>query len=283
LPNDPANVDSSHRARYTIDPIDEDTMIRRLLLALLLLGSSLRADAGFFTDIWYNVLQSGQGYNLVQTDDFIFITFFIYDENGDPTFVIATLFYDGVSSYTGDLIATKGTFFGIPWVGATEQTVGTAAFTPSAGNAYEGTLAYTYTGRGSVNVAITRQTLLPFDIAGRYEGNTRGTYSACANAADNNNWESGSFITVTQQPDQSVTLAFGFDGGLRCSLAGTLIQNGLLYRIAGATYTCNDGLSTTADVSELRRTAQGLEGRLFAAQVLAGCTENARFSALATQ
>src|SRR5262245_49278384 len=142
-------------------------MIRRLLLALLLMGSSLRADAGFFTDIWYNFLQSGQGYNVVQTDHFIFITFFIYDENGKPTWVIATLDYDGVSAYTGDLIATTGTFFGVPWVGSTDQVVGTATFTPSANNAYQGNLSYTYNGRGSANVAITRQTLTSIDIGGR--------------------------------------------------------------------------------------------------------------------
>jgi hypothetical protein len=119
-------------------------MIRRLLLALLLMGSTLRADAGFYADTWYNLLQSGQGYNLVQTDSFIFITFFIYAEDGSPTFVIATLTYDeGTASYTGDLVATTGTFFGAPWVGATEATVGTATFTPSASNAYEGTLRRT--------------------------------------------------------------------------------------------------------------------------------------------
>jgi len=118
-------------------------MIRRLLLALLLMGSSLRADAGFCTDIWYNILQSGQGCNVVQTDTFTFITFYTYDEDGNPTWVIATLDWDGVSSYRGDLIATTGTFFGIPWVGATEMTVGTATFAPSANNACEATLSYT--------------------------------------------------------------------------------------------------------------------------------------------
>ena len=256
-------------------------MIRRLLLALLLLGSSLRAEAGFYTDIWYNVLQSGQGYNLVQTDGFIFITFFIYAEDGTPTWVIATLNFDeGTSSYTGDLIATTGTFFGAPWVGATEVTVGTATFTPSASNAYEGTLAYTYTGRGSANVAITRQSLTAVAIAGRYEGSTRGRYSECANEDDDGRYETAARITVTQQPNQSATLVFAFESGLRCTLAGTLIQNGQLYRMAGAAYTCNDGLSTTADVTELRRTAHALEGRFVAASVFGGCMESARFAAL---
>lgn len=52
--------------------------------------------------------------------------------------------------------------------------------------------------------------------------------------------------------------------------------------MAGASYTCNDGLSTTADVTELRRTAHALEGRLFAANAFGGCTERARFAALAS-
>jgi len=259
-------------------------MIRRFLLALLLLGSSLRADAGFYTDIWYNSLQPGHGYNVVQTNNFIFITFFIYAENGSPTWVIAQLTYDpGTSSFTGELIATTGTFFGAPWVGVTEQTVGTATFTPSANNAYEGTLVFTYNGRGSANVPLTRQTLTPIPVAGRYDGSARGTYTGCTNSADNGSYQSDARITVTEQPNQGVTLVFAFDSGLRCTLVGTLIQNGLLLRIAGASYNCNDGLSTTADVSELRRSAQSFEGRLFAAQVFGGCAERTRFSGLAAE
>lgn len=87
---------------------------------------------------------------------------------------------------------------------------------------------------------------------------------------------------MTEQANQSATLVFSFDSGLRCTLAGTLIQNGQLYRMAGASYTCNDGLSTTADVTELRRTAHALEGRLYAANVFGSCTERARFAALAS-
>ncbi len=54
-------------------------MTKRLLLALLLLGAAIRAEAIDWTDIWYNISQQGYGYNLVQSGDhgFIYVTFYL--------------------------------------------------------------------------------------------------------------------------------------------------------------------------------------------------------------
>ena len=43
-----------------------------------------------------------------------FATFFIYGQNGSPTWYTAQLTWDG-SKFTGGLYATGGTWFAAPW------------------------------------------------------------------------------------------------------------------------------------------------------------------------
>jgi len=63
-------------------------------------------------------------------------------------------------------------------------------------------------------------------------------------------------------------------------LSGTLEQHGQQCRIPSATYTCSDGLNATARLSEIKATALGIEGRLFAPSLGGGCQESATFSAV---
>ena len=81
----------------------------------------------------------------------------------------------------------------------------------------------------------------------------------------------------------SATFTITYSGGLTCTFAGTYQQNGQYYRIANASYTCSDGLDTTATMSEIKATSLGIEGRYFAPSVGDGCTENATFSAVLVQ
>ena len=259
-------------------------MIRRILLAVLLLASAFRAEAGFYTDIWYKVVESGWGANLVQTDDFIFVTFFIYGPDGKPTWYSAELRRDGPTRYAGDVYATTGTFFGVPWKAAnkTEAIVGTASFTPSTANAYEGTLAYNVTGVGSASNLVERQTLTPPVLGGFYAGGQAGSYQGCTDPAGNYVYRDHYDLTVTHDVTKgTVTLQFDSLGGYTCTLSGKLVQNGQLYRVPTATYKCTGGyeLDTTATLSEIKQTSQGIEGRLFAPNAgAAGCSETASFS-----
>ena len=59
-----------------------------------------------------------------------------------------------------------------------------------------------------------------------------------------------------------------------------LEQHGLQYRIPTATYRCSDGVNTSATLSEIRATAQGIEGRISAVSSAGACRENAAFSAV---
>ncbi len=57
-------------------------MIVRNTFAALVLAAALPAHAVDYTDIWYDAAESGWGVNLVQSDAFIFGTFFVYAPNG---------------------------------------------------------------------------------------------------------------------------------------------------------------------------------------------------------
>ena len=63
-------------------------MWKRLFFAastLAALAMPLPAAATDYTDIWYVASEPGYGFNLIQGDGVIFITFFIYSSGNTPT------------------------------------------------------------------------------------------------------------------------------------------------------------------------------------------------------
>lgn len=255
---------------------------RQLVLRAALIAaccSPCAAVATDFTDIWYIPQESGWGVNVVQSDAFMFLTFFVYGADNKPTWYTALLDWDG-SRYSGNLYATQGTFWANPWnVGdhPDAQLVGTASFEPDALNAYQATLVYAVNGTGSVTKRIVRQSLKPIAIGGSYLGAQAGSYAACDASGPYTDRYS---LTVTQSAN-SATLTFNYDSGAVCTISGTLNQHGQLYDMPSASYTCTGSLvfTTAAALYELKATAQGLEGRL-SANLPSGCQENANFSAV---
>jgi hypothetical protein len=237
-----------------------------------------------YTDSWYaGPAEAGWGVNFTQSDDFIFATLFIYGPQspGQPTWYTAQMTWDGQSQFVGGLYATTGTFYANPWNpnNSTNTQVGVASFTPSTQNNYEGTFSYTVNGVGTVTKALTRLTLTPILLAGSYAGGQSGSYSNCTAPASNRTYQDFFTSQVTQN-GTNVTMTFVYSGGqnpLTCTISGALLQNGLIYRIPNASYSCSDGMQTTASVSDLRATPLGIEGQFSAASVGAGCRETARF------
>ncbi|HEY1327268.1 MAG TPA: hypothetical protein VGI14_10045 [Casimicrobiaceae bacterium] len=260
--------------------------IRRLLRTVLLGAClvALPARAVDYTDIWWIPEESGWGLNVVQADNVLFLTFFIYGADTKPTWYTAILNWDGVA-YSGGLFATQGTYYALPWNPALRGVaqVGTATFQPDNLNAYQATLTYTVNNVGTVIKAIQRQTLAPIALAGSYVGGQVGGYSNCAAAGS----YTDTYDLGVTQTGGVATFTFNYaDAQSVCTLSGPLEQHGQLYRIAGASYQCTGGaladLNTTATVYEIKQTAQGIEGRL-AATLNSGCQENANFSATLKQ
>ena len=233
-----------------------------------------------YTDTWYIPAESGWGVNFTQTDNFIFATFFIYDADKKPTWYTAHLTWDGHSQFAGPLKLTNGTKFSAPWnpKELTEAQAGTASFTPSTANNYEGTLTYAVTGVGMVTKAIQRQTLTSIPLAANYVGGQSGSYSACATGSSNRLYQDFFDLEVTQA-GTNVSMAFSFrNGTLTCTLAGTLTLHGSLQSVDNATYQCSDGLMTHASIYNLKATPLGIEGQFTAPSVGGDCREDARFS-----
>jgi len=256
-------------------------MLKRLLLCLFLLVAALPAWATDYTDIWYNPTEAGWGANIVQSDDFMFVTFFIYGPDNKPTWYTAELTLDAGKNYTGKLYATTGTFYGAPWRTVDRTEVGTAAFQPTSPST--GRLIYTVTTppalAATVTKAIQRQTLTRITLGGSYIGAQSGTYSGCNNAATNGPYTDNFSLEVVQSGGVNLTMTFSYQS-FTCTLSGTLTQFGQLYTIPTTTYACSDGLNTNASIGELKATNLGIEGHFSAPVVGGGCREDATFSAV---
>jgi hypothetical protein len=257
-------------------------MLKRLFLAVLLSCAALGARAADYTDIWWNPAENGWGVNLVQSDNFIFATFFVYGPNNQPIWYAGNLNADGIGNYTGGLYVTTGTYFGtVPYNpaqwGVTQ--VGTATFTPTT--AYTGVLSYNV-GTVTVTKNIQRQTLTAIALGGTYVGGQSGEYVSCPDTSLNATYIDTYTLSVSQSPASVATFTFSYDlANATCTMSGTLEQHGQLYRIPNATYQCTGGLSfnETATMYEIKATALGIEGR-FTSGLSDGCTENAWFSAV---
>jgi len=98
-----------------------------------------------YQDLWWNKpanSESGWGINLNHEGDTIFATWFTYDLDGSPLWLVVTANKTGPGVYTGDLFRTSGTRFDAFAPGNVVSTkVGTATLTFADGN--DATLNYT--------------------------------------------------------------------------------------------------------------------------------------------
>jgi hypothetical protein len=256
-------------------------MFKRLLLCLFLLTAASRVGAVDYTDIYYIPAESGWGVNVVQSDNFLFVTFFIYGPTNQPTWYTAQLTLDSSGNYNGTLYATTGTFYAMPWKTSDQTTtqVGTASFRPTS--AYTATLVYTVTTPTALAATVTkliqRQSLTPITIGGSYIGAQSGAYSGCSNTSNNGGYSDFFGLVVNQSTNGSVTFNFTYQS-FTCTMSGTLTQFGQLYTMPTTAYVCSDGLNTNASMTEIKATSLGIEGKFSAPAVGGGCQEDATFS-----
>jgi hypothetical protein len=112
-------------------------------------GALAAAQAVNYTAMWAvpNLAEGGWGINFTHQGDVIFVSWFIYDQNGAPIWVSATLTKTGTRTYTGELDMTTGPpFSAVPYnpTLVTHTTVGTATVVFTDGN--NGTFTYTLNG-----------------------------------------------------------------------------------------------------------------------------------------
>jgi hypothetical protein len=256
--------------------------VRALLVALLLSLAIVRpAAATDYTDLWYTAGENAWGVNFNQADNFLFATFFIYGPDQQPTWYTGQMNRDSNGLWAGPLYRSTGSYFGAPWSEA-EKTivqVGLVTFTPSS--SYAGTLTYNV---GGVNVAkvVSRLTLQTIALGGVYSGSLVSIFSSCNDPSLNGSVRSFYDMVVTQNATGGLIMDMTApppNNTTTCRMAGQIIQDGQLYRMPNGSYTCGTTFSSTVQMSEIKQTAQGIEGQ-WVAPISLGCIETAYFSAV---
>jgi hypothetical protein len=114
-----------------------------------------------YQDLWWNapaMSESGWGINLSHQGDTIFATWFTYDLDGSPLWLVVTAHKTGSSVYSGDLYRTAGARFDAFNPASVVPTkVGTATFTFANGNS--ATFRYTVQVAGMPNPVTQTKTI----------------------------------------------------------------------------------------------------------------------------
>jgi hypothetical protein len=148
-----------------------------------------------YTGLWWNSSESGWGMNVIQQEQILFITLFIYGTGNAPTWYVASnvAFTSanaaGDRTYTGQLFATTGTPFGtVPFVpsSVTVTQPGNITFVGRA----DGTATLQYNvGATTVNKTLVRQTWaqpnFTLNTISNYAAANSDTTTGCTNPSDN--------------------------------------------------------------------------------------------------
>jgi hypothetical protein len=149
---------------YTVNGISQTKSITRQVFGPLPTCSygtqPNLALATNYQDLWWNApaaSEDGWGINFTHQGDTLFATWFTYDLDGSPLWLVATAPKSGPGTYTGTLYRTTGpAFSAVPFAPKFVPTaVGTATFTFADGN--HASFAYSITGIGPTTVSQTKQ------------------------------------------------------------------------------------------------------------------------------
>jgi len=233
----------------------------KVLVACLAMLASVSCA---FADTWWNPNESGWGVDVTQQGGVIFLTFFVYAQDNTPTWYIAVLPRGspnaaGYYTYTGDVLATHGPWFGGAYnpgaVGGV--TVGTATFDQSTD--YSARLTYSVTGT-SVTKTIERQTIQPVQLTGTYLGGYVVGASTCASTPAGVAGFIALTLNASTNADGTGTVQSGISldqGVVGCTLAGTYRQHGSVFEVA------NGACATAAgqlNYSQITRGDSGVSG-----------------------
>src|SRR5690348_3360624 len=147
---------------YTVNGISQaKTITRQVFGPLPVCGAAINlAAATNYQGLWWAApagSESGWGINFAHQGDTIFATWFTYDLDGTPMWLVVTAAKTAQGTYQGTLYRTTGPAFNaVPFnpAGVTATPVGTVSLTFTDGNT--GTFAYTVNGVSQAK-AITRE------------------------------------------------------------------------------------------------------------------------------
>ncbi|HYC35875.1 MAG TPA: hypothetical protein VEC19_05595 [Usitatibacter sp.] len=223
-----------------------------------------------YSDLWFNPDEPGWGANIIQQDDVLFVTLFVYGTGTQPLWYVASSVAraGNTSNFSGTLYRTSGPYFGagtFPSASVAVTAVGTLTFTAS--DSTSATLTYNVEGASSVTKTVMRQTWDTENITGIYLGATAGTWAGCG-AARNGYQESPATFTIAHD---GPTMQLREEGaGYVCNYTGTYTQSGRMGVIQGGGL-CGDGVNQTFLARDVQVSPNGIVGRVEFAQAGGSC------------
>jgi hypothetical protein len=241
----------------------------RKWLAVGAAATSLHANAGQYTDLWYNPQESGWGANIVQQLETAFVTLFVYGPDGKPTWYVASdarvIAYSSgaLPIFSGTLYRMQGPWHGGPFDPRTVNATAVGSVSLEALSKDRMRIHYEAEGVKQVK-EVVRQTWQEPLVAANYQGifNLRQAVP-----------QGQPFGTLQFNADVLLHFSEGVafmraddEFGRRCEYRGPYEQTGKLAKISGD-YTCTasgsvNGSSGTFAVSDLEVTDNGFSGYL---------------------
>lgn len=236
---------------------------RSALLVLLLPISGIASATTFSTDssdLWYNSpaeSESGWGVNVVQQADTLFMTMFVYGGNSLPMWYVGSdVKYTGATTliFSGPLYSTGGSPYAAPWNPAASNFRQVGNITFSLTSVTTAVLTYTVDGT-TVTKDLVRQTWKVNNTSGNYMGGQVGTYSSCANAANNGYREEAGPVSIAHNGSN-----WAMQSGT-CNYSGTYFQDGRMGSVSGS-FACTGGITGMFNAIEVEANLTGLTARV---------------------
>jgi len=204
------------------------------------------------SDLWWVSTESGWGIQLVQRNDAMFATLFVYGSTTAPVWYSATLVPSGPSKWSGDLVAATGPgFASTPFdpTTVTRTVVGSMSFVVTSDQT--GTLSYTVNGV-AVNKQIARQTLKDDDYSGSYAGLIHQVAQGCPDPGDLGVTDNRIDFDIVQS-GQTLSIQSQQQGPFPvCQSSGAFTTSGQFGFSQQVINSCTDG-SSTGNVMQLLR------------------------------
>ena len=226
-------------------------------------------------DVWATAGESGWGLQIVEQGEIAFTTLFVNDASTRPTFFTAFMTRSGTSAWSGDLIETKGPYFGsagydLQLFGA--RKAGTINFTKLTSGSAK--LEYSVDGV-SVSKTVTRELWRFVNDSGSYIATVFVVTSHCSNSADDGE-RTGSYPIVVSQTGTAYP-SRPTSPNVRARRAPILaILSGRPCRRGRHELTCTDGDEGAMSFFELTERTGMIAGRLQGHSITDSCDYNGR-------
>lgn len=246
---------------------------RVLLLAVLIHAApsgatSVTTDQ---SDLWWNANEPGWGIQMVQRDQAIFATIYIYSTGNTPTWYTALMNYQGNFVWTGDLYLSNGSWFGaVPYNPAAFLTQKVGTMTWNAPNIGSGTLSYSVNGVQVVKNLVRFQ-LAVDNFSGTYPAMAHLTTTGCTDPTQNGVSEGPVVLTVAQN-GASFQMGLGEGTTVGCTVTGSLNQTGQFGSVNGQ-WTCTDGTMGSFNLAEMTVGANSISLRFSDTDTVSKCSD----------